>query len=256
VVLNDVVEFEYAVEDVGVNSADNAADPRETGTQSQTAVVEGAATAPQPVIVVPSNIKFTLPARDVVAVIRFVVRYCGDPTANARNTVVDAYPTDTVKFDVDAVAPFASVTVTDTVENPETVGVPEIVPVEELKFKPLTNVPVNEYVNEARPPEPGTASENALFAVPDKPVEGVTIVRAVATVNVAAEEVVDVVEIELPLLIEFVTTTVYVPASLVVRLLNVIVGVTSPPIVTPSFFHWYDKVPVSGDIAVTDSVAD
>jgi hypothetical protein len=44
--------------------------------------------------------------------------------------------------------------------------------------------------------------------VPDKPVEGVAIVRAVATVKVAAEEVVEVVEIELPLLIEFVTTTV------------------------------------------------
>jgi hypothetical protein len=146
VVLKDVVEFEYAVEAVGVNTADNAEAPKSTGTQSHTAVVEAAATAPQPAIVAPSNIKFTLPARDVVAVMLFVVRYCGDPTANARDTVVEAYPTDTVKFDVDAVAPFASVTVTDTVEDPETVGVPEIVPVEVLKLKPFTNVPDNEYV--------------------------------------------------------------------------------------------------------------
>ena len=48
-----------------------------------------------------------------------------------------------VKSDVDAVALFTSVTVTDTVEEPATVGVPEIVPVEVLKLKPLTNVPVS-----------------------------------------------------------------------------------------------------------------
>jgi hypothetical protein len=48
-----------------------------------------------------------------------------------------------VKSDVDAVAPFASVTVTDTVEEPATVGVPEIVPVEVAKLKPSTNSPVN-----------------------------------------------------------------------------------------------------------------
>ena len=90
VVLRDPVEFEYAVEAVGVNTADNAADPSETGTQSHVAVVVAAATAPQPEIVVPPNMKFTVPARDVVAVITFVVRYCGDPVANARDTVVDA----------------------------------------------------------------------------------------------------------------------------------------------------------------------
>jgi hypothetical protein len=144
VVLNDdASEFEYAVDDVGVNTADNAAAPKSPGDQSHTAVVEVAATAPHPVIVVPLSLKFTVPARDVVAVMRFVVRYCGDPAANARDTVVDAYPTDTVKFDVDAVAPFASVTVTDTVEEPATVGVPEIVPVEVAKLKPSTNSPVN-----------------------------------------------------------------------------------------------------------------
>ena len=154
VVLRDPVEFEYAVEAVGVNTADNAADPRVTGTQSHVAVVVAAATAPQPEIVVPPNIKFTVPAREVVAVMTFVVRYCGDPVANARDTVVDAYPTETVKFDVEAVAPVASVTLTDTVEEPATVGVPEIVPVAVAKLKPFTNVPVNAYVNEARPPAP------------------------------------------------------------------------------------------------------
>jgi hypothetical protein len=146
VALSDAVEFEYAVEAVGVNTTDKAAAPKSTGTQSHTAVVEAAATAPQPVIVVPSNLKFTVPARDVVAVMRFVVRYCGDPDANSRDTVVDAYPIEIVKFDVDVVAPFASVTLTDTVEEPATVGVPETVPVEVLKLKPFTNVPVNAYV--------------------------------------------------------------------------------------------------------------
>ena len=191
-----------------MNSADNAANPREIGTQSHTAVVEAAATAPQPVIETPPNIKFTVPARDVVAVMRFVVRYCGDPAANSRDTVVDTYPIEIVKFDVDAVAPFASVTLTDTVEEPETVGVPEIVPVEVLRLKPFTKVPVSAYVSEARPPELGTAREKALFAVPDKPVVGVAIVRAAATVRVAADDVVEAVDSETPLLIVFVTTTV------------------------------------------------
>jgi hypothetical protein len=83
-----------------------------------------------------------------------------------------------VKFDVDAVAPFTSVTVTDTVEEPATVGIPEIVPVEVLKLSPSTNVPVSAYVNAERPPVPGTAREKALFAVPERPVVGVAIVRA------------------------------------------------------------------------------
>ena len=146
VALSDAVEFEYAVDDEGVNSADSAADPRETGIQSHTVVVEATATAPHPSIETPPNLKFTVPARDVVAVMRFVVRYCGDPDANSRDTVVDAYPIEIVKFDVDVIAPFASVTVTDTVEEPATVGVPEIVPVEVLKLKPFTKVPVNAYV--------------------------------------------------------------------------------------------------------------
>ena len=208
VALRDAVEFANVVDSAGVNSADSAADPRATGTQSHAAVVVATTTAPQPSIETPPNIKFTLPARDVVAVILFVVRYCGDPAANARDTVVEAYPTAIVKFDVDAVAPFASVTVTDTVEVPATVGVPEIVPVEVAKLKPSINVPVNKYVKEVRPPEPGTARENALFAVPERPVVGVAIVRAVATARVAADEVVEAVDRETPLLIVFVTTTV------------------------------------------------
>ena len=143
VALSDAVEFEYAVETVGVNTADKAAAPKSPGDQSHVAVVVAAVTAPQPVIVVPSNLKFTVPARDVVAVMRFVVRYCRDPDANSRATVVDAYPTEIVKFDVEAVAPLASVTVTDTVEVPATVGVPEIVPVEALILSPFTDVGVS-----------------------------------------------------------------------------------------------------------------
>ena len=143
VVLSDPVEFAYAVDDVGVKVADNDAAPRAVGTQSQTAVVVAAATAPQPEMVVPPNIKFTVPARDVVAVIRFVTPYCGDEEAKAKLTVVEAYPIATVKFDVVVVALFASVTLTDTVEDPATVGVPEIVPVEVAKLKPFTSVPVS-----------------------------------------------------------------------------------------------------------------
>ena len=60
--------------------------------------------------------------------------------------IVRAVAIVTVKFDVVAVAPFASVTLTDTVEEPATVGVPEIVPVEVLKLKPFTKVPINAYV--------------------------------------------------------------------------------------------------------------
>lgn len=75
VVFNDVLEFEYAEDDDGVNSADNDAAPRSTGTQSQTAVVLAATTDSQPVIELPPNLKLTDPARDVVAVMRLVTRY-------------------------------------------------------------------------------------------------------------------------------------------------------------------------------------
>ena len=122
--------------------------------------------------------------------------------------ILRAVETVTVKFDVVAVAPFASVTVTDTVEEPATVGVPEIVPVAVAKLKPFTNVPVNAYVNEARPPTPVTAIEKALFAVPKRPDVGVAIVSAPETVKVAAADVVEASDSETPLLIEFVMTTV------------------------------------------------
>jgi hypothetical protein len=141
--LNEAVEFAYAVDAVGAKVADNAAAPSDTGTQSHVAVVVAAATAPQPEIVVPPNMKFTVPARDVVAVMRFVTAYCGDAEANAKLTVVEAYPIATVKFEVTAVALFASVTVTETTADPATVGVPEMVPVAVAKLKPLTSVPVS-----------------------------------------------------------------------------------------------------------------
>jgi hypothetical protein len=90
VLLNDVVELEYAVDAVGVNTADKAAAPRSTATHSHVAMVVEAATVPHPSIEIPPNLKFTVPARDVVAVMVFVMRYCGDSDANARDTVVVA----------------------------------------------------------------------------------------------------------------------------------------------------------------------
>ena len=209
VALRDVVELAYVLDsaEVGVKVADSAADPSEAGTQSHVADVV-AVTASQPEIVVPPNMKFTVPAREVVAVMLFVMRYCGDPVANARDTVVDAYPTEIVKFDVDAMAPFASVTVIDTIEEPATVGVPEIVPVAVAKLKPFTKVPVNAYVNEARPPAPGTVNENTLFAVPDKPVVGVAIVRAPETVTVKFD-----VDAVAPFASVTVTDTIEEPAT-------------------------------------------
>jgi hypothetical protein len=88
--VSDDVEDEYAVDAVGVNVADNDAIPRSMGTQSQMAVVDGAATASQPVMDTPPSMKFTVPARDVVAVTRLVIRYCGELLANAKLTVVEA----------------------------------------------------------------------------------------------------------------------------------------------------------------------
>jgi hypothetical protein len=141
---NDASEFAYALDSVGENVAVRFAAPRSTGTHAHVAVVVEAAADSQPVIDVPFSLKFTVPARDVVAVMVFEMRYCGDADANARDTVVDANPIERVKFEVVAVAPFASVTVTDTVEVPASVGVPVIAPVEVLKLNPLTSVPVNE----------------------------------------------------------------------------------------------------------------
>ena len=130
------------MEAVGAKVADSAATPREAGTQSHVAVVVVAATASQPAIEVPPNMKFTLPARDVVAVMRLVVWYRAEDTSD-RLTVVEAYPMAKVKFDVVAVAPFASVTVIEPVDEPVAVGVPEMVPVPVAKLKPLTSVPVS-----------------------------------------------------------------------------------------------------------------
>jgi len=105
---------------------------------------------------------------------------------------------------VDAVAPFASVTVTEIAELPIAVGVPEMVPVEVLNSRPLTNVPVSAYVKLLRPPAAGTARENALCADPPSPVTGVAIDSAPATVSVAALEE---VEMEMPARV-LVTSTV------------------------------------------------
>jgi hypothetical protein len=128
--------------------------------------------------------------------------------ASDKLTEVDAYPIETTKFVVEAVAPFASVTVTDNVDMPLTVGVPEMVPDEVLKLRPFTNVPVSEYANVVRPPVAGTEREKELSAVPDNPVMGVAIDNAPATDRVAVDEVVDAEEVDIPLLMEFVTTTV------------------------------------------------
>ena len=72
--LIEAVEFEYAADDVGENVAESAAAPRSTGTQSQVAV-DVADTDSQPGIETLFNMKLTVPARDVVAVMRFVVLY-------------------------------------------------------------------------------------------------------------------------------------------------------------------------------------
>ena len=100
-----------------------------------------------------------------------------------------------MKLAVDAVMPFASVTVMYTADEPVTVGVPEIMPVEVLKLRPFTNDPVREYVNAARPPAAGTGREKELSAVPVNPVGGVVSVSALATVTVAT---VDAVVMEMP----------------------------------------------------------
>ena len=51
------------------------------------------------------------------------------------------------------------------------------------------------------------------MTVPDKPVVGVGIDKAPATVGVAAEDVVEATDVDRPLLMEFDTTTVKLPAS-------------------------------------------
>lgn len=75
---------------MGVNTAESAAAPRADGAHAHVAVVDTAATDSQPEIETPSTLKFTMPARDVVAVMVFETRYCGDADASARDTVVVA----------------------------------------------------------------------------------------------------------------------------------------------------------------------
>lgn len=74
VAFNEAVEFEYAADVVGVKVAESAADPRSTGIQSHVADA-AVATDSQPGIETLFNMKLTVPARDVVAVMRFVVLY-------------------------------------------------------------------------------------------------------------------------------------------------------------------------------------
>jgi hypothetical protein len=93
-----------------------------------------------------------------------------------------------VKLDVDAVTPFASVTVIDTADEPVTFGVPEMVPVAVLKLKPFTNDPDSANERGERPPDEIGESEYELSAVPANPTIGVVIVGALATVTVAAVE--------------------------------------------------------------------
>jgi hypothetical protein len=95
-----------------------------------------------------------------------------------------------VKLDVVEVAPSASVTVTDTVDDPVAVGVPEMVPVVELILKPATSAPFNEYANGLRPPVADTASENALAPELVNPVVGAEMAGPTGTVRVAVAELV------------------------------------------------------------------
>ena len=65
VVVVDVSKF---AESVGVKAAVSETEPSAPGVQEHVAVVDAAAAEPQPEIVVPSNIKLTLPALGTVAV--------------------------------------------------------------------------------------------------------------------------------------------------------------------------------------------
>ena len=67
-----MVELEY-VDVVGVNCAESAVTPIVVGIQSQVAVVVAAVTELHPEIDTPPTMKFTVPAREVVAVIRSTV---------------------------------------------------------------------------------------------------------------------------------------------------------------------------------------
>ena len=95
-----------------------------------------------------------------------------------------------MKFAVVEFAPSASVTVTDTVDVPVAVGVPEMVPVVELRLKPATRVPFNEYANGLRPPVAGTASENAFDPELVNPVVGAEMAGPTGMARLAVAELV------------------------------------------------------------------
>lgn len=59
------------------------------------------------------------------------------------------------------------------------------------------------------------------MTVPDKPVVGVAMLNALDTARIAAEDVVEATEVDRPLLMEFDTTTVKLPASEVATVLMV-----------------------------------
>lgn len=169
------IEDEYAKESVGVSVADNCNNPDADGFQSQNADVDTADTVPHPGMETPPTMKFTVPGCDVVAVIRSMLLYVGDTSANAMLIVVGTYAIESVKLVVAILTGRASVTATLRTDDPATVGVPVIAPVAASKFSPEGNEPVNTYVRGAIPPDPPTVKAKALLAVPDKPADGVEI---------------------------------------------------------------------------------
>ena len=104
---------------------------------------------------------------------------------------------------LDAVAPFASVTTAVIAKVPDWVGVPERTPAE-LKVIPVGKVLAVAKVLGVDPPEAVRVRVYAEFTVAAKPVEGVFITRAGATVSTASFEVAVLV---VPFK-ELVTTTV------------------------------------------------
>jgi hypothetical protein len=79
-----------------------------------------------------------------------------------------------VKLEVTAVAPDESVTVTAMVDDPASVGVPEITPVDEFNDKPPGRLPaVTLKLFPPGPPEVPTVRENDSSNVPDNPDDGV-----------------------------------------------------------------------------------
>ena len=63
-----VVDVSKLDESVGVKMAVRETEPKDAGVQEHVALVDAAAADPQPLMVEPSNLKFTAPARGTVAV--------------------------------------------------------------------------------------------------------------------------------------------------------------------------------------------